>query len=217
MNQMPESSDSRWLCRRVGLFSVVFIAFAFVYAAPARYAYLPTVGAPALRIGSAASTNSFSFLAFNQELPAIEAKAAESLSNLTALASNNGGDTNKIASVSSTNSSPTASTAVAAPAPESTPTATQSKSPVYLSASSPPQDIQQNPAASPYNFNFPGSAASDLLSVTPQMITQYLKPDANETNQLDRHGVSVFVPVTMPFVPPTQAATPESRAIYQSR
>src|SRR5208282_4837919 len=43
-------------------------------------------------------------------------------------------------------------------------------------------------------FDFPTPTASDLLTVTPQMIVQYLKPNPTGTNVLDRPGAVVFVP-----------------------
>jgi hypothetical protein len=79
----------------------------------------------------------------------------------------------------------------------------------------------KNNAARPFNFSFAQAAASDLLAVTPQMISEYLKPDRNETNQLDAPGVVVFVPAQMQFAPTSTKTTAtshagESRATYNS-
>jgi hypothetical protein len=66
------------------------------------------------------------------------------------------------------------------------------------------------------SFAFPDPTASDLLTVTPQMIAQYLKPDLNATNSLDRPGAVVFIPADVPFTPPTPKGTPDSQAKYHS-
>jgi hypothetical protein len=62
-----------------------------------------------------------------------------------------------------------------------------------------------------------GDAASDLLNIQPQMVTEYLKPDQNvfpdaEPGSFQR-GQSIMVPVELGFVPPI----PGSRAIYISK
>jgi len=63
------------------------------------------------------------------------------------------------------------------------------------------------------------SSASDLLTVTPQMITDYLQPAqkgngwANRRNQSD---TSVFVPLEMQFAPPTPNTAVKSEAIYNN-
>ena len=66
--------------------------------------------------------------------------------------------------------------------------------------------------------NAPGflSPASDMLSITPQMINEYFKPSRAEGDAEPgpyQHGQSIFVPAELGFVPPT----PESRAIYNSK
>jgi hypothetical protein len=63
-------------------------------------------------------------------------------------------------------------------------------------------------------MNFPSTSASDLLTVTPQMIAQYLKPESNGTNTMDRPGTVVFVPADMPFMPPPVKTDTDSRASY---
>jgi len=72
----------------------------------------------------------------------------------------------------------------------------------------------QNESIPRENFNFPPATASDLLTVTPQMIAQYLRPEPNTTNAMDRPGAVVFIPADMPFVPPPPRSSADSRASY---
>jgi hypothetical protein len=61
-----------------------------------------------------------------------------------------------------------------------------------------------------------GSSASDMLNITPQMISEYFKPSRAEGESEPspfQHGESIFVPAELGFVPPT----PGSRAIYNSK
>jgi hypothetical protein len=194
-----------------GAICAVIALFSFVHPAQATYAYLPTVGTPALRM-EGVTTNSFNFLAFSRALSALEAKTAETVSNAANLATAAAANTNKV-----NNSGAISSTTPASAAPVTgtgnSPFSANNPADIHLEAVSGGANNSQRP----YNFAFPPSTASDLLTVTPQMITQYLKPDSNETNQLDRPGVVVFVPADMPFMPPTSKTAPESRAIYQSR
>jgi hypothetical protein len=62
----------------------------------------------------------------------------------------------------------------------------------------------------PQNNSAPKPAASDLLVVSPQMLTEFFKPVGNETNSPG--GASVPLPVG--FTPPS--APPSSRATYNS-
>ncbi|MGC9941084.1 MAG: hypothetical protein ABSE48_04570 [Verrucomicrobiota bacterium] len=200
---------------RIGLIWAVLGLFTIVFPAHALYAYLPMVGAPELRI-EVTTTNSFNYLAFSNAFAALEAKTAEAISKATSMATASATNTNN------TNSSGALSTTTTtASAMNNRASSVPSGANVYM-ASSPTsapgwETDTEKDGPQPGNFAFPSSSASDLLTVTPQMITQYLKPEANETNQLDRHGVVVFVPADMPFMPPTQKNVPESRAIYQSR
>jgi hypothetical protein len=70
-----------------------------------------------------------------------------------------------------------------------------------------PGDSQNNPP----NPAPPPVAASDLLVVSPQMLTEFFKPGPGGSN-------SVIVPVVLPsavgFTPPTEK--PSSQAIYKS-
>jgi len=85
----------------------------------------------------------------------------------------------------------------------------------YSSGTSPDTSTEDQSGAMPRgNFSFPGTTASDLLTVTPQMIAQYLKPESYGTNTMDRPGAVVFVPADMPFVPPPVKANSDSRASY---
>lgn len=192
----------------------VFAMFACVPPAIGIFAYLPEIGSPPLRIQET-TTNSFNYLAFSKAFPALEARAAEALSNATSVAAATPASTNQNANAKELS----ISNAIAAAAALAS---NVNKSANVYVASSPANamdegtEMDKSGRQTP-NFAFPGSSASDLLTVTPQMITQYLKPDVNETNQLDRPGVVVFVPADMPFMPPGPKNAPESRAIYQSR
>lgn len=62
------------------------------------------------------------------------------------------------------------------------------------------------------------SPASNLLSIMPQMMTEYLKPIRVGAAPVDSNtyqpGETILVPAELGFVPPTPG---ESRAIYESR
>jgi hypothetical protein len=62
----------------------------------------------------------------------------------------------------------------------------------------------------------PVSSASDMLSINPQMISEYFKPyreDGAAGPDSFQHGDAIFVPAELSFVPPTSG----SRAIYNSK
>jgi hypothetical protein len=174
-----------------GVVCAVVAAFSFAREAPAKFAYLPVVGVPPLRI-EVVTTNEFNYLAFNEAFSATRTNPA------TAPNTDNSSATSPSIPRTTANNNPAAANVLISTSPET-------------------GDDGEKDGRQPVNFAFPSSTASDLLTVTPQMITQYLKPEANGTNQLDRPGVVVFVPADMPFMPPTQKTVPESRAIYQSR
>ena len=176
-----------------GVVCAVVAAFSFAREAPAKFAYLPVVGVPPLRI-EVVTTNEFNYLAFNEAFSA----ARTNLATAPAINTDNSSATSPSIPKTIANNNPAAAN-------------------VLITTSSETGDDGEKDGRQPVNFAFPSSTASDLLTVTPQMITQYLKPEGNETNQLDRPGVVVFVPADMPFMPPTQKTVPESRAIYQSR
>lgn len=60
--------------------------------------------------------------------------------------------------------------------------------------------------------------ASDVLSVTPQMINEYFKPNRRDDGSGGpnpfQSGDTIFVPAELGFVPPMPA---QSRAIYTSK
>ena len=198
----------------MGAVCVIAVLLPFVRKASAIYAYLPMTGAPEIRMQEV-MTNSFSYMAFSQSYAALQAKTAEALSNATELAT---------AARNTNNSSGSAAISASAGANSNSKTGAGTGAgsggagaSTYLSTSPEAMTDDEKNNRQPANFAFPSSTASDLLTVTPQMLTQYLRPDSNETNHLDRPGVVVFVPADMPFMPPTPKAAPESRAIYQSR
>lgn len=57
--------------------------------------------------------------------------------------------------------------------------------------------------------------ASDLLVMTPQMLNEYFKPAAGK-NGTDKERVSVVVPMTVDFTPPTPRTAPASSATYKT-
>ena len=61
------------------------------------------------------------------------------------------------------------------------------------------------------------NAASELLNITPQMISKYLKPEQSEIPAAGpgpfQRGQSIMVPAELGFVPPM----PGNRAIYTSK
>ncbi len=103
---------------------------------------------------------------------------------------------NAIPTTTSTETNSVSSTSFVGPIP----LAQQSNQPTVLTAQSP-----ANPAPTP--------SASDLLPVSPQMLTEYFKPVADGTNAAS----SVVVPVPVApvgFTPPV--ARPSSRATYST-
>jgi hypothetical protein len=64
----------------------------------------------------------------------------------------------------------------------------------------------------------PANAASDMLNIKPQMITEYLKPDRSEAPSAEagqfQPGQSILVPAELGFVPPMPGG---NRAIYISK
>jgi hypothetical protein len=175
-----------------GVIGAILAGFFAAHEANGERAYLPVVGSPPLRF-QAITTN---HLVFNLESFAQPPKKA-AVSNVT---------TQIIAPVENTtnlveNSSPI---------------------PVYLETNRVPAKPEsvadtRNNSVPPYNFANSSSAASDLLTVTPQMITEYLKPAQTETNRTDQPGAVVFVPAELQFTPPTPNASAESRAIYKTQ
>jgi hypothetical protein len=160
-------------------------------------AYLPIVGVPPLRFW-VVTTNEFNYSRFEAELAKVASKPP--------LASQT--DTKAmIGAMAGTNDVPLLAQS---PAPMMG-NQTFSRPGSQQSGSGMEKESGQRES-----FAFPGTTASDLLTVTPQMIAQYLKPDPNATNSLDRPGAVVFIPADMPFTPPTPKGTPDSQAKYHS-
>jgi hypothetical protein len=194
MNKTLKSSG--WRC------TMCAAAAALCVAAPAKSinAYLPIVGVPPLRFW-VVTTNEFNYSRFEAELAKVISKSP--------LASQT--DTNAmIGAMAGTND---VTLLALSPAPMAQTTGNQTFSRLGSQQSGSGMEKESGQRES---FAFPGTTASDLLTVTPQMIAQYLKPDPNATNSLDRPGAVVFIPADMPFTPPTPKGTPDSQAKYHS-
>jgi hypothetical protein len=74
----------------------------------------------------------------------------------------------------------------------------------------PPTNPSVQTAIDTQNSSVPKPPASDLLVVSPQMLTEFFKPVANETNSPG----DASVPLPVGFTPPS--APPSSRATYNS-
>jgi len=193
MNQIQKLSR---LKGAIGALAALLMA---TLAAPAVVAYLPTVGVPPLRFESV-TTNVFNYSQFILEL-ANESRTNSDIQACTNLTAASGGGTNQPAMVAQPMASrPTAALNEAFPQVNSEEN--------VAGAESRPVTLEK--------FDFPTSTASDLLTVTPQMIAQYLKPGSTGTNALDRPGVVVFVPADLPFTPPPPRNSSENRANYHS-
>lgn len=69
--------------------------------------------------------------------------------------------------------------------------------------------VAPNPNPEPNLVGTP--SASDMLVVSPQMLTEFFKPGSNETNSAN---TTVVLPAPVGFTPPL--AKPSSQAIYRS-
>jgi hypothetical protein len=174
----------------IGLTGAIAISLFAVPETRGERAYLPAVGSPPLRF-QAITTNHF---VFNLESFAQPPKPAE-ISNTMAQAV-----------------APPVNTTNLVENPNSIPVFSQTNQ-----ASVKPETVAdtKNNSVPPFNFANSSSSASDLLTVTPQMISEYLKPAQTEANRADQPGTVVFVPAEMQFTPPTPNASAESRAIYK--
>ncbi len=56
-----------------------------------------------------------------------------------------------------------------------------------------------------------------MLTVTPQMITEYLKPGQNQTQQTNQNGGVLFVPAEMQLAPASPGVSGASQATYKSQ
>src|ERR1041385_6260933 len=69
----------------------------------------------------------------------------------------------------------------------------------------PPNASEQNSPIEPIDSGAFHSTASDLLTVTPQMLVEYFTPAANGTNH---SHTAIVVPVPVGFTPPMPKNTP---------
>ena len=178
--------------RLKGAICAIAALFFGMLPASAIVAYLPIVGPPPLRF-ELFTTNIFSYSQFKLDL-----------ANRSQIKPAPQASTNNPSTVSQAIISQPPSPAIATSAP-----GTSGNSEENVAGG-------ENRPTPRENFNFPPSTASDLLTVTPQMIAQYLKPDPAATNALDRPGAVVFVPADLPFTPPTPKGNSESQANYHS-
>lgn len=154
-------------------------------------AYLPIVGPPPLRF-QAVITNHFVFNLASFEATEDSVEASNTTAQLAAPATN-------AASIK----------AVSAPIFVSSAKTNQ------VSAAPDEKNNSETPVISPIS----PSSASDLLTATPEMITDYFQPAqkaggwVNRRNQSDN---SVFVPLEMQFTPPMPNASVKSEAIYNN-
>ena len=166
--------------------------FAF-HEARGERAYLPSVGSPPLRF-QAVITN---HLVFNLKSFAKTVKPAEASNAVPQIVANS---TNNVAisrqiPAAVTNDSQTNQVPVK---PET-------------------DDNEKNNSETPVFSPDASSSASDLLTVTPQMITEYLKPAQTETKQAAPTNPVVFVPAELQFAPPAPKASGESQATYKTQ
>jgi hypothetical protein len=194
MNKILKNSGWRWAMRAA--------AVALCLAAPAKSinAYLPIVGPPPLSFW-VVTTNEFNYSRFEAELAKVISKpplASQADTNVMVGAM---GGTNDVTLLAQS------------PAPVAQTMRNQTFSHLDDQQSGSGMEKESGQKES---FAFPETTASDLLTVTPQMIAQYLKPDPNATNSLDRPGAVVFIPADVPFTPPAPKGTPDSQAKYHS-
>ncbi len=160
-------------------------------AARAERPYLPVVGTPPLRF-HLIDTNHL-YLSMKSFPPEPKSTAASDIAtNLTADATNlpDGQLQNSLGSSTNRNQSPINTQGV--PAGKNNPE-TEGLMPDYL------------------------SSEGDLPTVTPQMISEYLKPERTQPAQQYKTGIVEFVPVEMQFAPPAAQSPGESRATYNSQ
>ncbi len=186
----------RW-GQQVGTLGVLITALYLRPEARAVVGYLNKVGPPALRIWQT-STNVFDYSSFELELAA-RAQAKSDVNSPTNQTGINATDTQTQHPSSENITTPE----------KTTPSENYSTGTSLDTSIGEPSGLK-----SAGNMNFPSTSASDLLTVTPQMIAQYLKPESNGTNTMDRPGTVVFVPADMPFMPPPVKTDTDSRASY---
>jgi hypothetical protein len=152
--------------------------------------YLPIVGPPPLRF-QAVITNHFLFSLESSEATEEPEETSNTVTQLAAPAAN---VTNIIAVSNSISIAPAETNQTSVVTDETN----NPETPVISSDSSP--------------------SASDLLTVSPQMITEYLQPAQRSRGWTNRRNqnTAVFVPLDMQFAPPTTNAPVESEAIYNN-
>jgi len=187
-------------CQSIGAVCAIAALFCLFTPAKGAVAYLSKVGPPPLRFW-VVTTNDFNYSQFKLE-------SATAASNPTPAS---GTGTNQIAA-----------TATESHNQNMAPTSWFSTGNAELRELNQPGTGEGNMAGEEKqyrpreNFNFPSPTASDLLTVTPQMIAQYLKPDSHATNSFDHPGTVVFVPADTSFMPPTVNSRSESQANYHT-
>jgi hypothetical protein len=175
----------------VGVIGVIVIGGMFaVLEARDERAYLPVVGLPPLRFQAVTTNNAW--LAF--KLSASVAKTTENSSAKTPAGTTSANITNSVVVFHPASTAP-ANTNRPSTLPQI------------------PANENNNPDAPVFSPNS-SSAASDLLTVSPQMITEYLKPVQNQTNQT---GATMFVPAEMQLAPPASKSPGESQATYKTQ
>ena len=184
----------------IGAIGAAAASFCLIAPATTRVAYLPIVGVPPMRFGDV-YTNDFNYSKFKLEYDAEKTRTTPAVV------------TNAVATEAATTPAKDETLLAKSPPPLSQ---TPGNGELLPESSRQNDSETEKEAAERGNFAFPTTTASDLLTVTPQMIAQYLKPDSNATNALDRPGAVVFVPADMSFTPPTPKASPSSQANYHS-
>ena len=175
------------------------LAFLLTPKSGATMPYLAVVGPPPLRIWQD-SRYIFEYTKFEADLAARAMLATNQVSN-------GGGTNSNPSSVKPHQTLDDSTPIIVRPPPPPVPISTGD---LHLSASS------EIPSA-PTKFDMPDTSASDLLTVTPQMIAQYLRPGPSGTNSVGQPGAVVFVPAGMPYTPtpPPVNSGPQSRANYR--
>jgi hypothetical protein len=176
-------------CKFIGKICAVAASVFFVHETRGESAYLPSVGSPPLRF-QVVSTNYFVF----------DSKPAAPAANPT-----------KTSAVATTSATPTANHT----------NITEISNPISNSSANTNQTSaadEENNSETPIIPITSSSSASDLLTVSPQMITEYLKPAQTVTDtKTNQPEPVIFVPVEMQFTPPAPKSSSESRATYKTQ
>jgi hypothetical protein len=177
---------------------LVMVSMVSIEETPAAGAYLSSLGPPPLRFQVATTNNALFLSELTLPKPVLEKVA----------------DTNPPAATQTTNTGESAK--VSSPASLTVADTNQIKDKIVAAMAV--TNAEKNPTNNPVVSS---AAASDLLTVTPQMINEYLKPPPSEvdTNQSSpfQSGMAILVPAELGFTPPMPQASGESRAIYKSQ